>query len=181
MRCLKCAIWLVLSCWASGAWGAEALETNHVMYDDPRLIWPDFEYVFRPELKTLWKLSLERPESELQRMAADTVALAHAQGMGELATLSAGLAAVLKNDATEPTVRRAVAHALVALDAKAHAADLAAAAAKSGLEVQILVEAAWRNGKMPCWCPNGGGDWNRRLRLLSLACWRSAGSVHPRP
>ena len=72
---------------------------------------------FSEKLKPLWLLALDRPESELQRMAADTIALANRSGMPELLDTADKLIALLEQENVEPVVRNAAARALVTLNA----------------------------------------------------------------
>lgn len=115
---------------------------DDVMYQDPAFPEVTTRTEFSDELKPLWLKALARPESELQRMAADTIALAHRAGMQELDDTVDELLAILQQDPLEPSVRRAVTNALVTLDAEHAAQPLADGLATGGLELARIVEAA---------------------------------------
>ncbi len=77
-----------LLCWSSHCCCVARSEgddrIDDVMYQDPAFpASNDAGRIFRG-LKPLWLEALDRPESELQRMAADTIALAHRSGMSGL-------------------------------------------------------------------------------------------------
>ncbi len=115
---------------------------DDVMYQDPAFPATTTRAEFSPELKPLWLQALNRPESELQRMAADTIALAHRSGMPGLEDTSDKLIAIVQQANLEPTVRYAAARALVTLDAR-HADKVFGQAMESGsLEMAMIVEPA---------------------------------------
>lgn len=124
--------------------GAEPV-VDIVVYQDPPLTVPPTEQIFSPRLLELWLKALAREDAETRRLAAGTICVAQDRGMRELAAAIEPLRAVLRTDA-DPVVRRAAAHALVKLDAKDAAEDLAAAIAPGGLLMAQIVEpglAAW--------------------------------------
>ena len=53
---------------------------DDVMFQDPGFPKVTTRIEFSDRLKPLWLQALARPESELQRMAADTIAMAHRSG-----------------------------------------------------------------------------------------------------
>ncbi len=126
----------------SATYAAEELRIDDVMYRDPELIIQPRTRAFDPRLKGLWELALRRPESELQRLAADTISLAHQRGMPDLSSTADELVKIVQRPETTVSVRRAAAHALITLDARQHAAILAQVANRYGLELQIVVEPA---------------------------------------
>ncbi len=115
---------------------------DDVMYQDPAL--PGFETrtEFPDDLAPLWLQALARPESELQRMAADTIALAHRAGMPRLDVAADRLLELLQQDQLEPSVRRAAANALVTLDAKQAAQPFAQIMSTGSLAMVKIVEPA---------------------------------------
>ena len=115
---------------------------DDIMYQDPAFPDVTTRVEFSDELKPLWLQSLARPDSELQRMAADTIALAHRSGMKGLDGTADKLLAVLQQDQLEPTVRRAVANALVTLDAKQAGKVFAENMANGSVEIAAIVEPA---------------------------------------
>lgn len=115
---------------------------DDIMYQDPAL--PGFESrtEFADDLAPLWLQALARPESELQRMAADTIALAHRAGLPGLDVAADRLLAILQQDQLEPSVRRAAANALVTLDAQHAAKPFAQNMSTGSLEMVKIVEPA---------------------------------------
>lgn len=119
---------------------------DRVMYSDPMLKVPKVELYVPEDLKPLWLQALRRPESELRRLAADSAALAHQRGLRDLSDFHAPLVACMTDAQSGPDVRRAAAHALIVLEAKAYAETLAQATEKGGMSMALTVEpalAAW--------------------------------------
>jgi hypothetical protein len=115
---------------------------DDIMYHDPEFAESTARIEFSDDLKLLWLQALARPDSELQRMAADTIALAHRSGMKGLGDTADKLIAVLQQERLEPTVRRAVVNALVTLDARQAAKVFAENMASGSVEIATIVEPA---------------------------------------
>ena len=115
---------------------------DDIMYHDPEFPKSTIRFEFSEDLKLLWLQALARPDSELQRMAADTIAMAHRSGMKGLDDTADKLMAVLQQERLEPTVRRAVFNALVTLDAKQAAKVFAENMASGSVEIATIVEPA---------------------------------------
>ena len=115
---------------------------DDIMYQDPAFSESTARVEYSDQFKLLWLQALARPDSELQRMAADTIALAHRSGMKDLADTADQLIAVLQQEQLEPTVRTAVAKALVTLDAKQAAKAFAENMASGSVEIATIVEPA---------------------------------------
>jgi hypothetical protein len=115
---------------------------DDIMYHDPEFAESTTRVEFSDDLKLLWLQALARPDSELQRMAADTIALAHRSGMKGLDDTADKLTAVLQQERLEPTVRRAVVNALVTLDAKQVAKVFVENMASGSVEIATIVEPA---------------------------------------
>ncbi|MCA9121555.1 MAG: hypothetical protein H6822_13205 [Planctomycetaceae bacterium] len=115
---------------------------DNIMYQDPSFPEVTEHLEFHEGLKPLWLESLARPEAELQRMAADTIALAHRAGMKNLEDTAAPLIAILRKEQLEPSVRRAAAHTLVVLDARQAAEHFAEIAMTGSQELAMIVEPA---------------------------------------
>jgi HEAT repeat protein len=99
------------------------------MYHDPELTPPRVVNRLPPRLPGLWVEALARPEADLKAQAAQAIARAHERGLDGLAATVGPLVRELDRPDQHPTVRLAVARALVVLDAKDAAAALARAAA----------------------------------------------------
>ncbi|MEO8494475.1 MAG: hypothetical protein ABI614_05365 [Planctomycetota bacterium] len=115
---------------------------DDIMYQDPAFLDGTTRIEFPDGLKTIWFQALARPEAELQRMAADTIALAHRASMPGLEEAADRLIVLLQQDQLEPSVRRAAANALVTLDAKQAAKPFAASMTTGSLEILKIVEPA---------------------------------------
>lgn len=114
---------------------------DDVMWQDPSLPLPTWLPKFSKTLVPMWLEALARPEAETRRIAAGTFAIAASRSMTGLEEATEPLRSILRAD-DDPIVRRAAASALVAIDARDAAADLAAAAARDGLLMAEIVEPA---------------------------------------
>ena len=133
---------LALVASATNVWGDDELVIDDIMWQDPPYEVPTLKFDSPPELIGLWTKALQRPDSELRRSAADTIAIAHRSGILDVAGIIEHLVAVLQASDQEVSVRRAAAHALVVMDVRAQAPLLAQVAVKDGLEVAEFVEPA---------------------------------------
>src|SRR5260370_5451082 len=153
------AMWLLLSpCHPVTLSPCHALDPviDAPMYASPALPTPPVVKVFPEGALRLWLRALERPEADLRCQAADAIAQAHRRGMKGLEGAVAPLVAALDRADQDPAVRLAVAHALIALEARQAAASLLQAAAV-GLcrsEFRALVEPA-----LARWGHRPAGDW----------------------
>lgn len=115
---------------------------------------------FRSELKPLWLKALAREEAELQRLAADAIARAHELGLGDFRDCSDALLDALNRPGLEEMSRRAIARALVVVEAKDAASALARFAGTGHMQVAEVVEPAlarWGYGPIK-------HEWLRRLQ-----------------
>ncbi|MFM8635636.1 MAG: HEAT repeat domain-containing protein, partial [Planctomycetia bacterium] len=106
--------------------------------------------VFSPALKPLWLEAVARPDAETRRMALDTISIAVERGMQGWEDATGRIRELLRSD-RDPSVQRAAARALVAIDARDAADDLRAAVERGGLLVALIVEPAlarWRHAPM---------------------------------
>ncbi len=74
----KTFVWLTvcLSVWL-GSKVLAGIEPDFLMDSDPGLTIPEPVENFNPAMATLWMAALERPEADMQRMAAETIVRAH--------------------------------------------------------------------------------------------------------
>jgi HEAT repeat protein len=121
---------------------ASDVDLSLVMYEDPKIEIPAPVMKFSPGLKPLWLEALARPEVELQRQAAQTIAMAHRRGMADLADTAGPLMAALDAPDQHRIVKLAAAQTLIALDARQAAAVLFAHGAGEGLDMAEVVEPA---------------------------------------
>src|SRR5262245_48957999 len=98
-------------------------------------------YKLLPELAGVCVEAVGRKEADLQAKAAEAIALAHERGFPGMEPTVAPLVRALGRGEQHPTVRAAMARALVVLDAK-QAADGLARAAATDDDVRDLVEPA---------------------------------------
>ena len=135
-------VWLGVSlCCTSQAMFA-AIDPDFLMDSDPQLGVPQPVASFNPALKTLWMSALERPEIDMQRMAAETIARAHEHGMPDLIETVPELEKILLAESSHPAARFAAARALIVLQSRNSAAKLFDASKVSGADFRQLIEPA---------------------------------------
>jgi len=110
------------------------------MYHIPDLPKPPEVYVFPDGLRELWLRALERPEVDMKYKAADAIARAHQMGMKGLEAIVAPLHAALDRPDQHPTVRLALARALIVLEARESASSLFRDAQAGSSDLRELVE-----------------------------------------
>ena len=139
-RCL-CVLILTASLLVSKSLRAE-IRPEFLMDKDPELRVPAPRKVWSPRFKLLWLEALSRPEQDMQRMAADTIAKAHEVGMPGMEEAVPTLAKLLTADHSHPTTRVAAARALIVLKANSEAPALFEAAQRHDAELRQLIESA---------------------------------------
>jgi HEAT repeat protein len=124
-------------------------------------------------MAALWQQALVRPESDLQRLAAESVARARELGLEGFDGSVPTLRQILADKTTHPAARYAAAHALVALNDRDAAPALFEASRNEGSELRQLVEpvlAAWNFEPMhPVWLDRLADPHTHRRELV-LAC-----------
>jgi HEAT repeat protein len=120
--------------------GGEYLDSP--MYKDPQLPVRDILHVFPERTTTLWLKALEQPEAELRCKAASAIARAHVRKVKGLERTIEPLLAQLDREEQHPTVRLAVAHALVTMDVRQAAPSLFRHARSGNSQFRNLVEPA---------------------------------------
>ncbi len=122
------------------------IEPDFLMDSDPQLNVPAPVSNFNPELKKLWMAALERPEADMQRMAAETIARAHQSGMPDLIEAVPVLEKILLAESSHAASRFAAARALIVFDSRKSSLQLFEASQASGSDLRQLIEpslAAW--------------------------------------
>src|SRR5690349_13253379 len=76
------------------------IHPNFLMDSDPHLEPPPVVHQVPPRCKALWLEALDRPEADLQQMAARTIARAHALGMEGLADAMPALLRLVRDQDT---------------------------------------------------------------------------------
>ena len=118
------------------------IRPEFIMDTDPELRVPEPLKVWSSRFKQLWLEALSRPEQDMQRMAADTIAKAHAVGMPGMEEAVPVLTKLVTADGSHPTTRFASARALITLKATNAAPALFEAAKNHDAELRQLIEPA---------------------------------------
>jgi hypothetical protein len=118
------------------------IRTSFLKDHDPEIHIPEPINVISPRLKLLWLEALSRPETDMQRMAADAIMRGHAFGISGLEDAIPRLETLLSSAATHPAARLAVARSLVELRATACAASMADSARLFGADLRQVIEPA---------------------------------------
>ena len=95
-----------------------------------------------PQHVRLWIEVLNRPEIDYQRMAAESITLAHKKGVPNLGEAIPILEKILDGESSHPAARFAAARALITLDSRDSASKLLEAALRGGSDLRQLVEPA---------------------------------------
>lgn len=140
MRVMLC--WLLICGLRTGVASADEIRATFAMDADPVLQAPDPVKFFPGGYKPLWQQALARPEADLQRLSAETIAQAHAFGFPGMTESRPRLMEILSAEATHPTARFAAARALIVLDSRDAAPALFAAAKRYGADLRQLIEPA---------------------------------------
>jgi HEAT repeat protein len=143
-----------------GTMAPAQVRTDFAMDSDPDMKLPVRKRVFVKDYKPLWSEALKRPEADIQRRTADSIAEASRMGMRGLEWAQPGLVAIVSADATHPSARFAAARTLIALEAKTTAPLLWEASKRSG-DLRQLIEpalASWQFQPM-------ADVWGKRLPI----------------
>ncbi len=143
---------LVLGC-LTGALVPAAVQADEpidsLMYHSPEFPTPRVVRTYSEKLPGLWLQALDRPEVELRCQAALAIAKAREGGMSGLDSTIPALKRELSRADQQPSVRLAVARALIALDAKDVAPELFKQASSGEDDLRDLLEptlARWGYG-----------------------------------
>lgn len=138
MRVMLC--WLLICGLHIGVASAGEIRATFAMDADPVLQEPESVKFFPSGYKPLWLQTLARPEADLQRLSAETIAQAHAFGFPGMTESRSRLMEILSAETTHPTTRFAAARALIALDSHDAAPALFAASKRYGVDLRQLIE-----------------------------------------
>ncbi len=159
----------------ANAWIAPASAENRIdspMYNQPELPAPEIVLVFSDKAKELWLKALARPEADMRRQAAQTIARAHRRGMKGLESAVAPLGAVLTRTDEHPAVRLEAARAIIELGARETGQTLFLVAQSGSSELRELIEPAlaqWDYGPARHMWLKRLYDRESSLRKLTLA------------
>ncbi len=174
--------WLLLVLCVCGGTSISRAEIRpeYLMDHDPEIhIAPPVKR-FSPKLRELWLAALARPEADMQRMSADAIARGRRAGIPDLDSAAPRLAELLADEKSHPVVQVAAARALIALEAKQTAPDMAAAARKFGADLRQAAEPALAAWRYEPYIP----DWEARLTaptvrhrdlILAIRCLATIG------
>lgn len=112
------------------------------MDSDPALEIPDPVKHFSPALKSLWLAALERPEADMQRLAAETIARGHEYGVPDLMDAVPRLQTLLLAEKSHPATRFAAARALIVLESRDSGDKLFEASQRYEADLRQLIEPA---------------------------------------
>lgn len=155
------------------------IKPDFLMDSDPKLQLPKPVKNFDPNLTALWMEALKRPEIDMQRMAAETIARAHLRGFPDLAKAVPRLEEILLADASHPAARFAAARALIVLESRDLSDKLFEASQTYGTDLRQLIEpalAVWDNASAKAVWIERLGSAETRPRDLILAV-RGLGKV----
>lgn len=177
MRAMLC--WLTLVCLTASPVRGE-IRVEFVMDRDPDVTPPEPILVFPKNVLPLWLKALARPEAEMQRMAAESIAQAHAYKLANIHEATPALIKIVTAAESHSSARFAAARALIVLDAKDAAAALLEASRKHGSDLRQLVEPALAKWKFE----PARNVWRKRLEIpstrlrdliLAIRCARESG------
>ncbi len=151
----------------------QAVEPVAIMYCDPQLPKGVFQKQFPPGLADLWVRTLARPERELRRLAAASIAQAQRTGLTGLEVTVEPLRKALQQAGDERVIRLAIVDALIAVDARQAAELLQQQLQPGDLEMAELIEPAmarWKQEAMrEVWLKRLAGPIQfRRLHALAI-------------
>lgn len=148
MLLIRPALLAAIVVWLSiGAPASAQIRPRYQMDIDPELTLARPVLVFPDSYNRLWLEALARPEADLQRVAAETIAQGHKAGIPGLSSAIPRLEELVRGEQTHPLARFAAARALLVLDARSSAELLFAASQSSTGELRQLIEpvlARWR-------------------------------------
>jgi len=116
------------------------IKPDFLMQSDPPLRLPAFEKIYVRDFKSIWVQALQRPEVDLQRLTAETIARAHKYGIPNLVETVPDLERILLEPSSHPTARYAAARALIELNSRDSADKLVKASQDFGADLRQLVE-----------------------------------------
>lgn len=147
---------------------------------DPALPVQPIEHVVPPEWRPLWKTALTGPEEDLRRETAEAIVRAQGLGCAGLEEFTEPLRQAL-HASQNPTVRLTLAAALIALDARDAAPELAALVDHGGDRESLVIEPALARWDYAPFCDvwlsrlSRSQEVSRRRLLLAIEAVRTAG------
>lgn len=118
------------------------IRPDFLLDSDPALNFPDPVKHFSPALKSLWLQALDRPEADMQRMAAETIARGYRFGVPDLSEAIPRLESLVSAEKSHPATRFAAARALIVMESQSSSETLFQVAQTYGADLRQLVEPA---------------------------------------
>ncbi len=123
------------------------IRPEFAMDSDPQLIIPNPIKQFSKKYKPLWLAALARPEADMQRLAAETIAEAHLIGVSEMSDARTMLLKIVASDESHSAARTSAARALIVLETKEASQVLFDVSQRQGADLRQVIEPAladWR-------------------------------------
>ncbi len=128
-----------LWCTTAGQLRAE-VRVDFLIDSDPAIVVPQPPPIDHPGLKPLWLKSLQRPEMDMQRMVAESIARARTVGLFDLHEAVPRLEEILRATDSHPATRFAAARALILLNSRNSSEKLLDASQAYGADLRQLIE-----------------------------------------
>lgn len=142
---------------------AEEIRIYFLLQREPPKQPTQIPWLLNPELLPLWKSAMARPESELKRQVADSIAVAHRLGHDGMKAAIPELTALIQEEKIHPATRQAAANALIVLDSRGSAAALMAASQNGNKDLRQLVEPALARWNVEAMRP----IWRQRIASIN--------------
>lgn len=142
---------------------AEEIRVYFLLQREPPEQPTQVPWLLNPELLPLWKSAMARPESELKRQVADSIAVAYRMGHDGMKEAIPELTALIQEEKIHPATRQAAANALIVLDSRGSAATLMAASQSGNKDLRQLVEPALARWNLEAMRP----IWRQRITSIN--------------
>lgn len=155
---LSVIVGLLIVC-VGNLFAQDSVQIDYLMDSDPPIPMPKSTVYFHPNLKSLLVTALQRPEADMQRKSAETIARTHELGLAGLEETIPQLERILETMESHPAARFAAARALIVLNSDGSADKLFAASQTHGADLRQLIEPAlakWNH-------PGAKAKWLERL------------------
>lgn len=119
---------------------AAEIRASFAMESDPEFQIPAPVKIFTKGFKAVWLQALARPDADLQRRCAETLAQAHEFGFPGLIEARPRLREILKAEDTQISARFAAARALIVMDTRDAAGDLFDASQRYSSDLRQFIE-----------------------------------------
>jgi hypothetical protein len=127
---------------AAGQVARGEIRPEFAMHTDPELPRVETLKVVSEKFAPLWAEALARPEADLQRLTAEAISQGYVGGIPGLEALIPQLKKLVAADATDLTTRRAVAQALITMEALDSASILFDVSKRYGADMRQVIEPA---------------------------------------